>query len=274
MAARIAPFRNTLVFPRGYTKLDTSRYTGVDPKHPLSRGLIGFWPLGDSRFTAQRDLGPLGINAALTANATALNITPFGGNSLTIGVANFPQVTNSIFLNLAGPVSLVAWVLNANNYAAGNRIFGCLSGSPFNGYEIGSNGGNSYFQTGNAGTLALADYSTSNLVSNVWYHFVGTYDGSNGAFYQNGFLGGAFSGASNAIGATSQPLNFCGTSPNDGGNEITGLIFGFRVYNRALSQDEVNWLYVEPMAGAISVPASFVGISSVAPAVLMGQILM
>lgn len=260
MAGSLISPRSGLILPRTYQK--PTGPIGLDPRHPLSRGLLGFWPMGSSHVSApQRDISRYGNDIVPVSQVIGTAPTPFGGVGTNAGYSNYLQSTSSEILGLTGPMSMVAFFYPTVGLANGMRIWGCLSSFPYNGYELGTNGGNSYFQVGNAGSLQIANWSSSNLVSGTWYMAVGIYDGSNGYLYYNGVQQASFAGASNAIGATTQPLNFLGPSPNDSGVGFSGYIFGWRLYNRALSPDEVYWLYAEPFAGTFTSPKPTVGVS-------------
>ena len=97
------------------------------------------------------------------------------------------------------------------------------------------------------GTLALAT-STTAVVVGLFYHVVGTYDGSFVRLYVNGVLEGQ-AATSVAIDYDTRPV-FLGTSGEtvfDG--KLNGVIDEASIYNRALDSLEVGDLYAAGRAG-------------------------
>jgi hypothetical protein len=80
---------------------------------------------------------------------------------------------------------------------------------------------------------------------NVWKHVAISYDGTTLRFYVNGVLNGQANGAHTS---TNNPLIFGRwTSPN---NEFwNGLMDEVRLYNRMLSQAEIQVLMNTPIGG-------------------------
>ncbi len=58
--------------------------------------------------------------------------------------------------------------------------------------------------------------------------------------------GGSYSGTG---GALANDGNFANIGTYGSSNSFNGSMEGFRLYNRGLSQSEVQWLYAEPYAG-------------------------
>jgi hypothetical protein len=90
---------------------------------------------------------------------------------------------------------------------------------------------------------------TSVLTLNTWTHLAGTYDGTALRLYVNGTLVATFA-QTGSMTATTGPLRIGG----DFGNEFfTGLIDEVRVYNRALSQTEIQTDMTTPLANGPAV---------------------
>ncbi len=77
--------------------------------------------------------------------------------------------------------------------------------------------------------------------ANIWSHVVSTYDGTYQKVYINGVLKDSKSGMGPAISNVSNPLTIGALT--GGGDYFSGAIDDVRVYNRALSQTEVQSLY-------------------------------
>ncbi len=84
---------------------------------------------------------------------------------------------------------------------------------------------------------------TTNLTTNTWYHIVGTYDGSRVRCYVNGQKEGTSSQTlSGNIYNSGDPLRF-GHQVAYNIRWLDGLVDEVRLYNRALSDAEVESLY-------------------------------
>jgi hypothetical protein len=78
---------------------------------------------------------------------------------------------------------------------------------------------------------------------NTWYYIVGTYDGSVKRLYVNGELIASLS-QTGILPTNTLPLTI-GSAPNWYGTFFNGIIDEVRIYNRALSEDEIKHLYYE-----------------------------
>jgi len=84
--------------------------------------------------------------------------------------------------------------------------------------------------------------SNQGLITGVWYHIAGTYDGSNVRTYINGVEFGTGTAASGAITYDATGNLYMGAEEGASRN-LFGSMDDVRVYNRALSAQEVTQLY-------------------------------
>jgi hypothetical protein len=114
--------------------------------------------------------------------------------------------------------------------------------------DKGTNHPGTYYMYGDAGTQVIwtikdgtnrYDLSYSNLVIGNWYHLVGTFDGSIQKLYVNGDEKGSRTAS---FGSNTQNL-WIGKYQGGGSYDFNGIIDEVRIYNRALSADEVLALY-------------------------------
>jgi len=156
------------------------------------------------------------------------------------GVDDFISIQRSPSLNFDSNLTLMAWVyarawppqkciMDRNNYYA----FGF-----YNGYM---------WSWLNLPTKERVSPTLRSL--NTWYHIVATYDGVTRKHYVNGMLDNSWT--ENAIltqydsirmiiGANANDTNTAEVAPN---GFFNGVIAEVRIYNRALSQAEIQWLY-------------------------------
>ena len=93
--------------------------------------------------------------------------------------------------------------------------------------------------------------SNATISTGQWYHIVNTWDGAFLRIYINGVLDNSTalatfsaSGASNYVWLGYGDPNGCGGDTGGSSSPFfQGLMDDFRVYNRALSAQEVLWLY-------------------------------
>ena len=79
------------------------------------------------------------------------------------------------------------------------------------------------------------------LSANIWNHLVGTYDGTTLRIYVDGVLAGS-TVAVGTIDATTLD-SLIGVHNSLATNFFNGLLDDVRIYNRALSNDEIKQLY-------------------------------
>ncbi len=206
---------------------------------------VGHWKLDEGQGTTANNSGSAGTSLVGTLNtfsspATSTsgwsNSGKFGKSLIFDGASDYVSIpSNSATSGTSFTMS--AWI-NTTTTAAGfaaimehNRL-----GNNF--YGLWRNGNLLHFrwnssQTGN---------SVKTLSANTWYHVVGTYDSvtSTAKIYINGTLDSAASGQTNptatdaitTIGATNSP-----------GEYFSGKIDNVKIYNYALTTDEVSREY-------------------------------
>jgi len=92
---------------------------------------------------------------------------------------------------------------------------------------------------------SLAVLVSSAISNNTIYHVVGITDGTNHSLYVNGVL----IGSSTTSITTSDTANiFIGASPSVT-NHFNGKMFDFHMYEKALTQDEVTYIYSQGKSG-------------------------
>ncbi|MEM0360148.1 MAG: DUF2341 domain-containing protein [Candidatus Diapherotrites archaeon] len=110
-------------------------------------------------------------------------------------------------------------------------------------YKIEAYGNNIRFFTGNNWSGAILT-SQSTLSTNAWQHIVATYDGSTKKLYINGVLDSNTVSVSGSVGQNSRKFSIGASDTGTAwANYFNGFIDEVRVYNRALSIEEVQQLY-------------------------------
>ena len=135
-------------------------------------------------------------------------------------------------------LSLCAWV-NPSQVSGNYNIVSSYEGG---GAGLHISSGNIYFQIYSGGYINV---SGGSVLTNTWYHVVGTYDNSKLRIYINGELKGEVAKTGNITYHSGTPwsiaVNPSGTG--DGGEHFYGKLSDVRIYSTALSAFDIKELY-------------------------------
>jgi hypothetical protein len=220
----------------------------------LTTGLVGYWTFDGSntnwRTNTTADSSGQGNTGTLVAMSTTTSPVPgkIGGALKFNGTNNSINVPNSVSLQLTNAITISAWIYGKNNWThpiEGSTIVAKrdFTGSNLINYDFEVNTGG-FLQFLSADSSIFSTDNTTSLSIGKWYFVSVTYDSSNVRFYVNGTQVSSFAQtaamASNttlvSIGRTIRPHN-----SNFG--EFQGNLDDVRIYNRALSAQEVAQLY-------------------------------
>jgi hypothetical protein len=240
--------------------------TPINPFHPLSQGLVGYWLFNEGAGSRANDISGHGNhgtlkNMAPNAQGSGWGGSKFGGGLHFDGTDDYVgvDVDDHSSLDITNNITVAMWVKFDQ---MGNM--GVISkglGSVFEPYMIAFDTSNHYFQITDTGDNRLRALVSGGWITGKWLHIVGTYDGANIKLYQNGIVENSTTiGAVNiktnasdlAIGAYYSTLY-----------TIHGLIDLVCIYNRALSAQEVKTLHEDPFCNLLRVPVRY---SPAAPA--------
>lgn len=219
-------------------------------------GQVGYWRF-DGNTLDSSGLANDGVFFGSTPNFVA----GIAGQALELnGTSDFVRVANAPSLNPAGAMSLVAWVKPRTFAGSGSDPIidkGYFSHSfPYYQYQLNVTGnqyGNSPasfgFYSGGSGTPFGASSGGNFWSPNQWYFVVGTYDGASVRFFADGELLDQ-QPASGALSDYGNPVQF--GKFNNLNLYLPATIDEIRIFDRALSQDEIHALYSNP-ADAVAV---------------------
>ena len=175
-----------------------------------------------------------GVNAYLTQDRFG-----YANSALKLN-SGYYCVPSGVYFN--GPFTTSVWV-NAKSNGFSSRVFDFGKGQAIDNIIFGlfSGGGlNSYFSIFSGSSSLNALGCSSSLVLNEWVHLAVTFNGSIASFYYNGILAGSL--------LQLQPrslvrnMNYIGKS-NWAGDGLADAIYDeLRIYNRALTQNEIKSL--------------------------------
>lgn len=218
------------------------KMTQVNTPCPPTSGLIGWWPLnGDAKNYSTGD------SSAIITNATPVA----GQNGIVNGsysfTGNTPSNINTNHISSRNVFSFSIWVypLTSTGYRTPlSETRDCcqsgLRGIDFKTSYSVANATSLGIWAGGNGYAASASGISSTV--DTWNFFVGTYNGSIISLYKDGVLVASTTYTGTPGSASAPYYLFIGSNPN-GGGAFKGSVDDVRVYDRALSAEEVSTLY-------------------------------
>ncbi len=212
---------------------------------PMSNaGLMGYWDFesgkGDATAYDKSGRGNNGIltsmnnNSSWTSSSSTGQALNFDGSDDWINVNDAPSV------DIYPSITMVAWFKTNTVSGARSIITKGSSGQAFN-YGFGLNGTSIFSRHHSGDNISSAVVVTTG----VWHQLAIVNNGSRDYFYYDGVLVDSIAYTSNStndlpltIGATC-----VGASCTSRADKFNGLLDEVRIYNRALSADEISRLY-------------------------------
>ena len=232
----------------------------------LSDGLVGYWPLDEGSGTATADLsgnvntGSL-LKGAGSGVAPQWNASGKFGNCLSFdGISSYVDCGNGASLRPASAVTVAGWVKqSALSYYAPIAGFIYDQGSDESGYAILSwttptpSGYGGWIRMGANTDGGYMPRVTTGYTLGQWTHVVLTYNGSVTTLYVNGSANKQTSADTGNLDYNPQTTFKMGVfQAGDWWLPYSGLIDEVAVWNRALSQTEVDDLYNNGPLGQIA----------------------
>jgi len=212
-----------------------------DPGSCMTQGLVGYWNMDEGSGGTVYDSSNYANNGSTSGGPTWTK-GKLGGALSFDGTDDDVNAGSGASLNLTGnQMTLAAWV-KPETMTGGLLVRSFITKGTYD-YALQVNRDLSGLNFSvKVGTSYNATYSTT-LTSGQWYHIVGVYDGANVLIYVNGSktTGSAVTG--NMDDSSAQNL-WMGRDGGVGGSRyVQSLIDEVRVYNRALSAEEVRYHY-------------------------------
>lgn len=209
----------------------------------LTDGLVGHWTFDGKDLTPNvRDVSSNGVNGYLTNfTSTTTNIGKLGQALNFDGINDAVNLGNGVLEVLGDKLTLSAWV-NAN-YVDGTDERAIIR-KETNKWNLILDNTNVFRFEINTGSCCQVLLGTTVPKPNTWYHVVGVYDGAKMNLYVNGVVDNSIDYAGgNLTGDASNPTIIGASYSGSYFNNWNGEIDDVRVYNRALSANEVQQLY-------------------------------
>ncbi len=219
----------------------------------LSTGLVGYWPFdgSDTNWATgiTKDISGQGNNGQLIAMSTSTSPVigkigqAFNFNINTAQEVSLGTTPPALTFAYNQPFTVSLWAKPLATVSSGffRRLFSIASSA--NNFEYFVMASNNAFSF-NLGKNNVGDNSVAGptYIVGHWYHLVGVYDGTNLNFYINGIKAGSTPYTFGAIGSPTGVVSIGGT-PSGVSTVFPGSLDDVRVYNRALSAQEVAQLY-------------------------------
>jgi hypothetical protein len=201
----------------------------------IGSGLVGLWKFDEGSGTTATDSSGNGNTGTLIGSPTWVNGKL--GKSLSFdGVDDYVRVERSSSLDVTAQVTVETWVYpRAYDNHIVSRVIG---GDPYSAhvYVIGTSGdGKAHYSVNHS---PMAAHSEATISLRTWTHLAMTYNGSHVCLYVNGTFDSKYA-QTGPINTTSCWLGI-GCKPQCGLAYFNGIIDDVRIYNRALSQQEIQ----------------------------------
>ena len=210
------------------------------------QGLVGYWPLDEGTGTTAYDASGNGNNGTLTngplwQSGSSCEV----GNCLSFnGTSNYISLPSGIYFS--GPFTVTGWVY-VRSYNTWSRLLDFGNGASSDNVLFAisqSSSGDAYLESWNGGTRGFSLSSGSPIPLNQWVFLAGVADGNNAAIYKNGQLWTSMATTFTSTGVT-RTTNYIGRSNWSADSYANALFDDIRIYNRALSAQDIQDLYNE-----------------------------
>jgi len=202
----------------------------------ITEGLVAYYPLnGDAKdYSGNNNHGTV-YGATMATGINGKKCYYFDGTDDSILVDDNPNISFSG----EQKYSLCAWVYPI---AGGVTWYGVMSKGNANSYAININSPSWYLQYEIYGSLTTRAFNTANsaITPDAWNHIVVLWDGSYKRIYINGIEVTSITDSDLGTYANTEALRI-GLGNN--GEYLKGKIQDVRIYNRALSDKEIEILY-------------------------------
>jgi hypothetical protein len=231
--------------------LKPTRALHIDFSHPLARGLTGCWLMNEATGEIVADCGPRRNNGSFHYSTSAPAWKPGKhGSALEFGTERCIDCgTGKFGWDVTNEVSVVALV--NQNASQTNTLFarsGFVRPCRLSAY---SSGKFKWWIYTDGTDCVINSTSTHAIDGSEFVHVAGTWRAGDGRLYVNGVQEAGESSSSGNLSFVndSQPMGIGGTYESDNYYYCwNGRIEYVFVYNRALSTEEINWLYRLPFA--------------------------
>ncbi len=219
----------------------TGNTASVPTTVDLSAGLVVYYSFDN--FSGQGVGDTVSGKIASCGSVCPSSLGGMVGQALSFnGTSTYLKIDNDTSLNPVKNFSISLW-LKADNWSGGNRRI-IQKGATDNQYRLTEQSGSLLFELKGVSSVTAPLPSTGS-----WHHLVAVYDGVNIKIYQDGVLVNKRGASGNPL-VSGDPL-YIGTktSASPAGDYFSGQLDEIRLYNRALTENEIRTLAGKPILG-------------------------
>jgi hypothetical protein len=234
------------VRPLRANPLPSSTYYRHGPATERVRGLVALWKFDEGGGTIAYD--SVSNNRGTLVNGPTWTSGRISSALSFDGTDDYVEVGDSPKLEGMDNLTICAWIRPQQNPGQDNVIIVdkvCYTAYRFHVYDVDRADGTGLLTSWiNGNTCAPTPDVELEMSGSNWYHVVLVYDNNNNEvrYYIDGSLAGTKPLASGAIGTNSAPLRIA-RSNHPTPQYFRGIIDDVRIYDRALSAEEIWQLY-------------------------------
>jgi len=204
--------------------------------------LVGYWKFDEGTGTTAADSSGKGNDGTLVNGPTWIADGKYGGALKFDGVNDYVYVRDSDTLDVTNNFTIEHWFRPNSSINQWDTVTKSVGGGNYESFRINpANQSQLCFQWSNTSQRNFTCF-TVNFVTGAWHHIAVTFVNGNVSLYFNGTYVDSQTVPFTSIYASTGYL-FIGTR-NGGYNWVNGTIDEVRIYNRALSADEIWNHYV------------------------------
>ncbi|MHC4159293.1 MAG: LamG domain-containing protein, partial [Planctomycetota bacterium] len=240
-------------------------------------GLVGITDAADPNLVTHWKLdegsGTTAYDSAGTNNGTITGATWTTGGMINgaldfDGINDYVDITDSASLSFTNPsLTIAAWVY-LNQDQPGQRIIVRKNNQWQLGIYAADNKIRNLVKTDGTDGWTAANDEFYTIDTDTWYFFAFTYNGSVLKYYANGTQVGSDKTVTGDIVDNSNNVGI-GSDTGGSSNNINGMIDDLRIYNRALSAEEILELFAEGLGGRAFNPNPYDGQTQANPDVVL-----
>ncbi|MEW5760982.1 MAG: LamG-like jellyroll fold domain-containing protein, partial [Candidatus Thermoplasmatota archaeon] len=236
-------------------------FTDSEHKPEITSELVGFWKFDEGSGTIAKDSSYYSNNGNL--NGFSDPPTTYSGWSGDCklgsclrfdGSDDYVNCGNGASLNITNALTIEGRLKLISNPSAGTYPEIVGKSTDYTGYALITTNGPKVSAHIGIGSGTWKEFTYRDISLNTWYHIAETFDGSNVRFYING------------VEQADSPIAYSGAIASNAANLLIGKHYGqnwfvngsidnVRIYNRALSADEIKQHYLEGIGHNLVIPA-------------------
>ncbi len=229
----------------------------------LEPGMVSWWELEEDSGTVAYDSA--GTNHGTVYGASWTNDGKIGGALNFDGSGDYVDCGTNRSLGGMSALTIAGWFKPDFTISGGSNPDEINILEKFEVYRMYFSQASSrlyIFVFNSLGTNAYVGSNSDTFVAGVWYHFAAVYDGMNLKLYMDAV---EQLDVASLSGSVASSTNYLGIGGPIDGHYFDGIIDDVRIYNRALSAEEIQALYRSAVSGKASTPNPSNGASVVNP---------